>query len=514
MPGNFQLNVLKPHYEQLFASCQLRKSWLDRIGIVAQTIVSRRSQYDQVERQTAVPWWFVGILHYRELNFRDAHLHNGDPLNARTVNAPVGHPQALPANGHYYTFVESAIDALRLKSLDKIPDRSLGAWLWSFDYWHDFDYAKRGINSERLWNGTNHFGSGNNLGKCLPNGLFDLNATSDQAGAGAIVWYLYHKGMLNATPASNLTTPTQPTPASTAVGQSSEPIQLVNAFRYYQKLPHQDAALAWLQSQQSAAILSEFAQRWRQGTAATPLIPQNTTQSAYVGVNGSTTAPVATAAQPVTRPQPQTLEERIIAYCEDKGYQIDRGLGEKNIIYVEGMYPHGELNDDKANAWNDTRMVIEFKDGKPVIIGKWEATTEPGRYYTMNPMNAGGVARVAFGQHRAWQLGRHGQADPHEALVQTGGPITVYRDLNKDGMRSGDRTDTGHFGVNQHWGGDSPKDDIGRWSAGCLVGRTRAGHREFMSIIKQDPRFLKNRGYVFSSIVIDGSDLFQKYPPP
>ncbi|HAG79976.1 MAG TPA: peptidoglycan-binding protein, partial [Cyanobacteria bacterium UBA12227] len=183
---------------------------------------------------------------------------------------------------------------------------------------------------------------------------------------------------------------------------------------------------------------------------------QSVNQSVAVGANGGSAA-VATAPPPVTRPQPRTLEERIIAYCEDKGYQIDRGPGEKNIIYVEGMYPDGQLNDDKANAWNDTRMVIEFKDGKPVVLGKWEATTEPGRYYTMNPMNAGGVARIAFGQHRAWQLGRHGQADPHEALVQTGGPLTVYRDLNKDGMRSGDRTDTGHFGVNQHWGGDSPK---------------------------------------------------------
>jgi hypothetical protein len=80
-------------------------------------------------------------------------------------------------------------------------------------------------------------------------------------------------------------------------------------------------------------------------------------------------------------------------------------------------------------------------------------------------------------------------------------------------MRTGDRTETGQFGVNQHWGGDSPTDDIGRWSAGCLVGRTKEGHREFMKIIKSDPRYLKSRAYVFSSIVIPGDDLFKRYPP-
>lgn len=212
------------------------------------------------------------------------------------------------------------------------------------------------------------------------------------------------------------------------------------------------------------------------------------------------------------RKKPATLAERIIAYCEDKGYQIDRNPGEKNIIYVEGMNPDGTLNEDELNVWNDLRMVIEFKNDKPEIIGCWQATTEPGRYYVQNPMNANGAARIAFGQYRAWQLGTHGNADPHEALVQTGGPVTVHRDTNRDGSRAGDMVESGFFGINQHWGGDSPESDIGRWSAGCQVGRTRQGHREFMKIIKSDPRFQKNDEYVFSSIIIPGDELVKAYP--
>lgn len=238
-------------------------------------------------------------------------------------------------------------------------------------------------------------------------------------------------------------------------------------------------------------------------------------ESAYLtGANelGKSTADALLKLAGVGKKKPTTLAERIIAYCEDKDYQIDRNPGEKNIIYVEGMNPDGTLNEDQLNVWNDLRMVIEFKNEKPEIIGCWQATTEPGRYYVMNAMNSKGAARIAFGQYRAWRLGPHGNADRHEALIQTGGPVTVHRDKNRDGSRAGDMVESGYFGINQHWGGDSPESDIGRWSAGCQVGRTRQGHREFMKIVKSDPRFLNNSQYVFSSIIIPGDDLLKKYP--
>lgn len=519
---DFRLRTLKPRYEELYASCKVRSSWLERITNVADKIVSLRSQYAAIETQTTVPWWFVGILHYRQAAFQDAHLYNGDPLTSRTVREPSGRPAASPANGQTYTFVESAVDALRWKEFDRAKDRSIPAWLWRFEIWGGFGYAMRGLNSEYLWNGTNHFGSGKNRGKFVTGNLFDANATSDQVGAAAVLWYLQNKGIIasNGQPLASSATAmglasvsahsnpsgARATQAATSTATKTNPatIQILDVFRYYQKLPHQDSAIAWLQQQLSAELLSEFARRWREGSAnGTP------------GTSAQTSNNVV-AKTPVIAPPPptklDTLEERIIAYCEEKKYKIDRGPGEKNIIYIEGMYPNGELNDDAFNAWNDTRMVIEFKDGVPKILGKWEATTEPGRYYTIvRPMNVNGAARIAFGQYKAWIVGTH--LNSHEALVQLGGPVTVYRDLNKDGQRSGDRTQIGQFGINQHWGGDAAKNDIGRWSAGCLVGRTRDGHREFMSTIKKDPRYLKSRAYVFSSIVIPGDDLFKRYPP-
>jgi hypothetical protein len=93
--------------------------------------------------------------------------------------------------------------------------------------------------------------------------------------------------------------------------------------------------------------------------------------------------------------------------------------------------------------------------GRPVFQS-WEGTTEPGTFWTMNPMNAGGAARIAFGQYKSWIVGTHmkGKASAHEALVQVT-EVTVHRDLNKDFKRTNDRTDTGLFGV---YAGTSAKD--------------------------------------------------------
>lgn len=204
------------------------------------------------------------------------------------------------------------------------------------------------------------------------------------------------------------------------------------------------------------------------------------------------------------------LASRIVKYMKAKGYQISQGIREYNIVYVEGMNSDGSLNNDPPNCFNDRRMVIQIVDGVPAIVGNWEGTTEPGSKYTQNPMNPGGAARIKFGQYKAWQVGIHGTSDRHEALVQTGGPITVYRDFNKDYQRVGDKEDTGYFAVNQHWGYDFPSNNIYYASAGCLVGRLRQGHREFMSLIKQDRRYQLNDRYVFYATVIYGQDLIKE----
>jgi GH24 family phage-related lysozyme (muramidase) len=198
--------------------------------------------------------------------------------------------------------------------------------------------------------------------------------------------------------------------------------------------------------------------------------------------------------------------DEIVGNMMTKGHWICRHGECFNVVYVEGMDPDGKLNDDRPNVFNDLRIVFSIRaDGVPEPH-VWDATTEPGTFWTQKPMNPKGAARIAFGQYKSWVVGTHrsGTAAAHEALVQVE-PVTVHRDLNKDYRRTNDELDTGLFGINQHWGYDAPKNDLGHTSAGCLVGRTKDGHREFMALMKSDPRYAANPAYRFMATVLPGN---------
>lgn len=189
--------------------------------------------------------------------------------------------------------------------------------------------------------------------------------------------------------------------------------------------------------------------------------------------------------------------KRLIAYLNYLGYPVDA----INIVYLEGSDPDSwKAIADPIDKWNDVRILIR-NTGE--VLMSCSATTEPGLHYTQNPMNPRGAARIAFGYHKnCWMLGKHYSQD---ALVQAS-PIKVHRDLNKDGKRTGDKvTAEPGMGLNQHTTSNAPT-NVGRWSAGCLVGRYPATHQRFMTICRG---MGKTR---FSTSVIDGSE-FAKWQP-
>lgn len=204
------------------------------------------------------------------------------------------------------------------------------------------------------------------------------------------------------------------------------------------------------------------------------------------------------------------LAGRVVSAASRRGYWLCRHPDCLNILYIEGMDADGAANDDEPNVFNDLRLMLRFtRTGRPVIEKSWEATTEPGAFYTrVKKLDPRGAARIEFGQYKAWRVGTHMQGRPtaHEALVQSS-EIVVFRDLNEDFERTGDARFEGMFGINQHAGGDVPKSDIRRASAGCLVGRTKTGHREFMELCKSDPRYVATRGYTFMTGVMPAQDV-------
>src|SRR5262249_48270287 len=64
--------------------------------------------------------------------------------------------------------------------------------------------------------------------------------------------------------------------------------------------------------------------------------------------------------------------------------------------------------------------------------------------------------------------------------------------------------------INQHWGYDLP--EVERASAGCLVGQSKNGHREFMAIVKSDPCYQANRKCVFATTIQPESDVLAEGP--
>jgi len=207
------------------------------------------------------------------------------------------------------------------------------------------------------------------------------------------------------------------------------------------------------------------------------------------------------------------LARRLIRYMLKKGYWIARSPNMRNIVYVEGMNADGSLNKDEFNHWNDRRIVFRIAPGgNPEMLVNDQATTEPGHFYTWNPLNPKGAARIAFGQYKAWVVGRHKGTQP--ALVQRE-KVRLHRDLNKDGFRS--KTDPivvgKTFGINQHsTRPGTPPELVDSYSAGCLVGRRWAWHLSFLDIVKQDERYIQNQGYLFITTIIAGDDLAKNEP--
>ena len=175
--AKLDFDTVKAEYEQLFATMEIKTSRVEAADAIVTKIADHKGVYEAIMLQTGVPWQMVGIFHSMEagLNF-GGHLHNGDPLNARTVQKPKGRPKSGTPP---FTFAESAIDALQYDGLAGLPGWQLAETLYRFEKYNGTGYRKRGINSPYLWSFSNHYSKG----KFVKDGKFDPNAVSKQCGA-------------------------------------------------------------------------------------------------------------------------------------------------------------------------------------------------------------------------------------------------------------------------------------------------------------------------------------------
>src|SRR5262245_19318306 len=181
---------VRPDYKNLFDTCVINPKKVGKVDHIATRIIHNRQRYEKLVQSVAgtIPWWFVGLVHHLEagLSF-DLHLHNGDPLTARTVQVPAGRP--VDGNPPF-TWEESGQDALRYEGLTAVTDWSLDNTLYKLEGYNGYGYWSQGVNSPYLWGFSNHY----TKGKYVKDHVFDKNAVSHQAGSAVVLKRLIDRG--------------------------------------------------------------------------------------------------------------------------------------------------------------------------------------------------------------------------------------------------------------------------------------------------------------------------------
>jgi lysozyme family protein len=181
--------ALADEYVRFFAGADYKSVEAERVvGQLAEKALKFSPRYKAVGDPLGIPWWFIAGVHMLESSFNfGTHLHNGDPLAARTFRVPAGRPKKWNPPTDWES---SAKDALQRLVLDKQGDWSLPRALYRWEAYNGFGYRRRQVPSPYLWSLSTIYGSG----KFVADGVFDRNAVSKQCGAATLLKHLHQKG--------------------------------------------------------------------------------------------------------------------------------------------------------------------------------------------------------------------------------------------------------------------------------------------------------------------------------
>ena len=173
---------LKSGYESNWANLQIRPARLAEVNATARKAINGKATYQQVERLTGVPWCFVALCHYRESNFDfDTYLGNGESLHRVTSLVPKG-------RGPFASFVEGAVDALRIQNFVGAQDWCIARTLYRLECFNGLGYHAKGVNSPYLYGGSTLYGPTEaRAGKFVADHVFDPNQVDSQLGTAVIL---------------------------------------------------------------------------------------------------------------------------------------------------------------------------------------------------------------------------------------------------------------------------------------------------------------------------------------
>ena len=192
---NKLLNLTEYTYRSACFVTEPDDSFLKRNPKIGNSFFSRTFSDNSVfSESSGIPWYFIACVHYRESNSDfTKHLHNGDPLSGFTRQHPANRPKI--SHGPPFTFEESAVDALKLRGLDKETVWSLPKVLLLLEQYNGIAkaYQNNNINSPYLWGGSNLYTKGG-----FPRDhVFSLDYVNKQIGTAVILKAMENRGLIN-----------------------------------------------------------------------------------------------------------------------------------------------------------------------------------------------------------------------------------------------------------------------------------------------------------------------------
>ncbi len=170
----------KRGYENMWKAATVLPTYKARAQAAAKKIIGLKEFYQEAEKATGAPWWWLGCIHYREADCNPRGcLANGDPIigtGRRTTNEP-------PRRGPYSSFAESAVDALRYEGLTR-PQHVISWLLWGAEKINGYVKSR---NSSYIWAGTTKM----DHGMWVRDHVFDPSKDDPRPGVAAIMKELF-----------------------------------------------------------------------------------------------------------------------------------------------------------------------------------------------------------------------------------------------------------------------------------------------------------------------------------
>ena len=190
----------------------------------------------------------------------------------------------------------------------------------------------------------------------------------------------------------------------------------------------------------------------------------------------------------------------ILKKCKDLGYAIFTDYNyDLNLIACRSPSRESGKFDDMFH--------VVYRYGDRYIQESYPCTTDAGLYWMKNPSRVEGTAILVAGQYRnVYKLDHH--RGKYLALCQRNGPVSVYRDNNRDDILDHDpktiQIGSG-FGINIHRASAHSTEErgltenVGRYSAGCMVIQDRDDFNRLIALAKKQVDTL---GYVSFSLTL------------